>query len=120
MDPRRQRLAPSLRMSRLAFRCAHYARRVYWRVFRPRTRGVRGVLLDSDERILLVRHTYDSGWYLPGGSVKRMESPLDALSRELREEVGVSFAKEALSELGKYSARAEGKRDEVTVYVLRS
>jgi hypothetical protein len=32
--------------------------RLVWRVTRPRTIGVRALLLDGRDRVLLVRHTY--------------------------------------------------------------
>ncbi|MEF2551130.1 NUDIX domain-containing protein [Aurantimonas sp. A2-1-M11] len=58
-------------------------------VARPMTLGVRGVVSDNDGRICLVRHTYVSGWYLPGGGVDPGETAADAMAREVREEVGL-------------------------------
>ncbi|WP_375381315.1 hypothetical protein [uncultured Sphingomonas sp.] len=43
------------------------AGRLAWRIGKPRTIGVRAILLDQDDRVALVRHTYTDGWYLPGG-----------------------------------------------------
>ena len=34
------------------------AARIVWRIAKPRTIGVRAILLDRDGRIALVRHTY--------------------------------------------------------------
>ena len=90
-----------------------------WRVTRPRTIGVRAVLLDPDGRVALVRHTYIEGWYLPGGGVKKGEGVGDALHRELAEEVAVTDA--AVERvLGVYHNRREGKDDHVIVYVARA
>lgn len=47
------------------------AARLVWKVTKPRTFGVRAVLLDQDNRIALVRHTYTDAWYPPGGGVKK-------------------------------------------------
>ncbi|MDP1028418.1 NUDIX domain-containing protein [Sphingomonas sp. KR1UV-12] len=95
------------------------AARLVWRVTRPRTIGVRAVLLDQDDRVALVRHTYTDAWYLPGGGVKKGESVEAALFRELREEVAVADA--AIERvLGIYHSRAEGKDDHVVIYVCRT
>lgn len=53
--------------------------------------AVRAVVLDPEDRVLLVRFEFpDSGtkWALPGGGVEEGESDHDALRRELSEEVG--------------------------------
>ncbi len=90
-----------------------------WRITRPRTIGVRALLLAPDGRVALVRHTYIDGWYLPGGGVKKGEAVADALHRELAEEVAVT---DAMVErvLGVYHNRGEGKDDHVIVYVARA
>lgn len=59
------------------------------RISRGMTLGVRGVAVDGEGRVLLVKHTYLHGWWLPGGGVERGQTCEDALIRELREEAGV-------------------------------
>src|SRR5712672_3843869 len=59
---------------------------LYWRLVRSMTLGVCAVVLDGGDKVFLVKHTYVSGWYLPGGGVEVGESLLDSLRRELMEE----------------------------------
>jgi 8-oxo-dGTP pyrophosphatase MutT (NUDIX family) len=53
--------------------------------------GVRAVVLDPADRVLLVRFEDVMGtwWATPGGGIDEGETDADALARELREEVGL-------------------------------
>ena len=59
------------------------------RLTRGMTLGVRVVATDAGGRVLLVKHTYLAGWWLPGGGVDRGETTQAAAVRELREETGL-------------------------------
>jgi 8-oxo-dGTP pyrophosphatase MutT (NUDIX family) len=63
-------------------------------VRRPRTQGVKCILRDEAGRVLFVRHTYGNraAWELPGGGMRRRESPETAVRREMREELGIALA----------------------------
>jgi 8-oxo-dGTP diphosphatase len=54
-----------------------------------------GVLIDDDGRVLVSRRAADAHqgglWEFPGGKVEVDESVSDALSRELREELGIQI-----------------------------
>ena len=89
-------------------------RRMAWQ---PVTLGVR-VLLVRDGEVLLVRHTYRDGWFLPGGGVKRHETLEAAARREAHEEVGATIGELRL--MGAYSNFAEAKSDHVVVFVSES
>lgn len=61
----------------------------YSRATRGMTLGVRVVATDGEGRVLLVKHTYLAGWWLPGGGVDRGEATQTAAVRELAEETGM-------------------------------
>lgn len=88
---------------------------IYWRMTRGLTLGVRAVVVDDDERVFLVRHTYTSGWHFPGGGVEPGENALDALKRELREEAGIEVLGEPRLH-GVFFNRSVSVRDHVLVY----
>ncbi len=51
--------------------------------------GAMCVVERADGALLLVRNAYRPGWGLPGGFLKRGETPVEAVRREVQEEVGV-------------------------------
>ena len=66
-----------------------------------------GVILDADHNVLITRraqHSHQGGlWEFPGGKVEPGESLLGALTRELREELGIV--------IGRTSALLEVRHD---------
>jgi 8-oxo-dGTP pyrophosphatase MutT (NUDIX family) len=83
------------------------------------TLGVRAAVIDERERVLLLRHTYTTGWFLPGGGIERGETAEEALRRELREETEVKITA-APTLFGVYFNVRHSVRDHVFVYVVRS
>ena len=102
----------------LPHRLIRQAARLYWRIRKPRTLGVRAIVLDEQDRVALVRHTYTDQWYLPGGGVKKGESFETALHRELKEEVAIGNAR-IERVLGVYHSRRDGKDDHIVIFAVR-
>ncbi len=98
-------------------RLLYFLRRLYWRLTRPLTVGVRLMAVDEG-KVLLVRHTYLDGWYLPGGGVQAGETLEAAICREAGEEVGAVL--QELRLFGVYSNFFEGKSDHVVVFVCEN
>jgi 8-oxo-dGTP pyrophosphatase MutT (NUDIX family) len=108
VDRHRRRLEPLIR------RVAH----AYWRVSRGMTLGVRGVVIDAAGHVFLIKHSYVSGWHLPGGGVEPGETMVEALTRELFEEGNVIVT--ATPRLhGMFFNDRASRRDHVAVYIIR-
>jgi 8-oxo-dGTP pyrophosphatase MutT (NUDIX family) len=91
---------------------------VYWRFARGMTLGVRAVVIDPQGRVFLVKHSYVSGWHLPGGGVETGETMGTALARELMEEGGITpTGQPALH--GIYFNGSISRRDHVALFVVR-
>lgn len=105
--------APVLRLIALGMR-------LWWRVRKPATFGVKALLLHPDRsgRFLVVRHSYSdsSRWGLPGGGYKPAgETPEQAISREVAEELSLSLPAQAFTVLDTVTTTLEGKRDTLTI-----
>jgi len=83
-----------------------------------KTIGVRALIIKEDE-VLLVKHTYAKGWYTVGGGVERKETPLEAIKRELMEEVGVKL-NGAPQLFGTYYNDFQKRDDYVILYLVKS
>jgi 8-oxo-dGTP diphosphatase len=105
------------RCCRIFYRAAYRAMRLWWFVRRPRHRGAL-VALWHDGEILMVRTSYRRGWDLPGGSVRRGESALDAARREIREEIGLAIPAAALRAVQAVEILLDYRHDHVTIFEM--
>jgi ADP-ribose pyrophosphatase YjhB (NUDIX family) len=72
-----------------------------------------GAVIFNDKReVLLLKHRFraGSGWGLPGGFMEQDEQPIEALRRELREEIGLE-----LDDVEVFAARSFRKPKQVEV-----
>jgi 8-oxo-dGTP pyrophosphatase MutT (NUDIX family) len=101
--------------------CEPVLRRVlhlYWRFARAMTLGVRALVIDERGRVFLVKHSYISGWHLPGGGVEAGETLLEAVIRELREEGNIEVT-EPPELHGMFFNDRASRRDHVALFVVR-
>jgi ADP-ribose pyrophosphatase YjhB (NUDIX family) len=75
-------------------------------------------MLVREEKVLLVKHTYQPGWYLPGGGVKWGETLSDAARREAWEEVGAKL--DEIDFFGIYSTKSSAKTEHIAAFVCHS
>ena len=108
LDGTRRALEPALR------RLLH----LYWRFARAMTLGVRALVIDEAGRIFLVKHSYVSGWHLPGGGVEVGETLTQAVARELREEGNIDVT-EPPELHGVFFNDRDSRRDHVALFVVR-
>ncbi len=88
----------------------------YWKRFNIKTSGVRIMIIHKNQ-LVLVRHWYNSLWVMPGGGIKKHETPERAAVREIKEELGIDI-KQLDYKLGTYSNTKEGKNDTVHCFVV--
>jgi 8-oxo-dGTP pyrophosphatase MutT (NUDIX family) len=91
----------------------------YWRFSRGMTLGVRGVVIDPEGRVFLIKHSYVPGWHLPGGGVEPGETIFEALARELKEEGNIELT--APPELRSLHFQSKvSRRDHVALFIVHS
>lgn len=91
---------------------------LYWRFSRGLTVGVRGLVLDHDGRLFLIKHSYADGWHLPGGGVEAGETLIEALARELREEGNIELTGTPVLHAVHFHP-LYSNRDHVALFVVR-
>ncbi len=74
----------------------------------------------EDGKLLLVRVRENKLWYFPGGKIAEGESPVDALARELSEELNVTVEPEKMLRLTEITAPSHDRSDSVhlCIYTL--
>ena len=82
------------------------------------TLGVRVIVCNDKNEVLLVRHTYVHGWHLPGGGVERGQTMRQAAKRELREEAEIELTGK-LQLVSFLANQRASKRDHVAVLSTR-
>ncbi|MEM1038869.1 MAG: NUDIX domain-containing protein [Pseudomonadota bacterium] len=82
------------------------------------TLGVRAVVFNDRDEVLLVRHTYVEGWHFPGGGVERGETAVQAMIKELHEEANITL-KSVPEIFHIYRNTQHSRFDHVVLFVCR-
>lgn len=72
----------------------------------PVIRIVAAVVLDDRNHVLVVRKRGTTAFMQPGGKIELGETPVQALRREIREELGAGVVEESIRSLGHHDAAA--------------
>ena len=95
-----------------------FVRRTLWYFTRPKVLGVQAIALTRAGRIVLVKHRYTPGWYLPGGGQNKGETPEAAVLRELGEEIGLR-GHAGLECAGTFPHHANYRTGTVSLFLVR-
>ena len=98
----------------MLIKLAYWIRRIYYFIARPVTLGVRILLIEGGQ-VILVKHSYEPGWFLPGGGVKRGETLEQSIRREAAEECGAVLHE--VQFIGTFHNFIEYKSDHVSLFL---
>lgn len=90
----------------------------YYKSLATKRMGAGVLLLDEQDRLLIVEPTYKQHWEIPGGVVEQDESPLTAARREVREEIGIDLVPGKLRLVGLDYMAAGGGKSEALMFVF--
>lgn len=104
----------------LIYIAARAGRDWYWALVRPHLYGVRTVVVNPDNAILIVRHRAGPyAWVLPGGGVGRNEVLANAAAREIHEEAGITLDPAQLTYHGRFDHHHQNHPNTIDVLVCR-
>lgn len=78
---------------------------------------VRGALVDEHDRLLMMREVVDGRWSLPGGFADPLDTPSEAVVREVREESG--YGAEVVKLVGCWDRDRRGHRPRMPISIYK-
>ena len=103
---------------RVAATAAHAGLKALWLIRRPKTFGAHALALTPENKLVLVKLRYASGWRIPGGGRSEDEDPAQAALRELREEIGMTSHGEVRLARD-FQEATDFKRDTASLVIVR-
>ncbi len=79
----------------------------------PRRLYTVGLVVIQENKLLLAFSNHKKAWYLPGGKVDAGETPVDALLREINEELGIQLRITDLQYYTHITAPAFGEEENI-------
>ena len=105
-------------MLKILYHITHPLLRAYRILTRQKASGARAIVTKNDE-VLLIRNIGVSYWSLPGGVLKRWETPMMCLRRELKEELGITIrSADYRYRLGTYESAHGDHTDTIHIFVI--
>ena len=111
-------ISKRVRASHAALRASRRLLHGWFLLSRGLTLGARAAVIDRENRVCLIRHSYAPGWQLPGGGIEIGEDTIEALGRELAEEAAIKLAGPPKLH-GVFFNGHVSRRDHVLVFVVR-
>lgn len=93
-----------------------------WPVLKIRlylSRRVRAVIYYKDEILVVKSWIGNSKWTIPGGGIKIGEASIDALIREIKEEVGIELKSASCQNVGDFIYKSTGLRYRYALFAIK-
>ena len=89
---------------------------LYWFLLRPKTYGTK-IIIKQAGKILFIKNTYGiRDWDLPGGGIKKGETPQEAVIREVAEELNLTIVNPTF--MGDFIYFGSYKKDHISVFFI--
>jgi len=88
---------------------------VYHQIFKYPRKSAQ-IVIKTPKGIILVKPTYASQYYFPGGGIKMSEKPKQAAIREAKEELGINLIPINLKLFGKFTNYRYGWQDNIWLF----